>query len=75
MQTGIYEHYKGNRYNVLDIARHSETEELLVLYRPIKIDGDGEESLWVRPFAMFFEKVLVNGSQTPRFKYVGVEDE
>ena len=67
MQTGIYEHYKGNQYKVIDIARHSETEELLVLYRPMY----GDESLWVRPFAMFFEKVIVDGTQVPRFKYVG----
>ena len=67
MQTGIYEHYKGNQYRVIDIARHSETDELLVLYRPMY----GDESLWVRPFAMFFEKVTVDGVLVPRFKYVG----
>ena len=67
MQTGIYEHYKGNQYKVIDIARHSETDELLVLYRPMY----GDESLWVRPFAMFFEKVTVDGVLVPRFKYVG----
>ncbi len=71
MQTGIYEHYKGNRYKIIDIARHSETEELLVLYRPMY----GDESLWVRPFAMFFEKVEVDGFLRPRFTYVGNEDE
>ena len=71
MQTGIYKHYKGNQYKVIDIARHSETEELLVLYRPMY----GDESLWVRPFAMFFEKVTVDGVLVPRFKYVGDADE
>ena len=71
MQTGIYEHYKGNRYKVIDIARHSETEELLVLYRPMY----GDESLWVRPFNMFFEKVTLNGVEVLRFKYVGDESE
>ena len=71
MQTGIYEHYKGNQYKVIDIARHSETDELLVLYRPMY----GDKSLWVRPFAMFFEKVTVNGLQVPRFKYIGDRDE
>ena len=71
MEIGIYEHYKGNRYNVIDIARHSETDELLVLYRPMY----GDESLWVRPFAMFFEKVLVDGVAVARFKYVGNENE
>ena len=71
MQTGIYEHYKGNQYKVIDIARHSETDELLVLYRPMY----GDESLWVRPFAMFFEKVTIDDVLVPRFKYVGDADE
>jgi len=71
MQTGIYEHYKGNRYRVIDIARHSETDELLVLYRTMY----GDENLWVRPFAMFFEKVEIDGYLVPRFKFVGDEDE
>ena len=71
MQTGIYEHYKGNQYKVIDTARHSETDELLVLYRPMYRD----ESLWVRPFAMFFEKVTIDGLAVPRFKYIGDADE
>ena len=71
MQTGIYEHYKGNRYKVIDTARHSETDELLVLYRPMY----GDESLWVRPFTMFFEEVEIDGFLQPRFKYIGDENE
>jgi len=71
LQTGIYEHYKGNQYRVIDIAKHSETEELLVLYRPMY----GDESLWVRPFAMFFEKVTVDRFEVPRFKYIGDANE
>ena len=71
MQTGIYEHYKGNRYEVIDIARHSETEELLVLYKTLS----EHQNLWVRPFHMFFEKVTVDGQEIPRVKYVGNEDE
>jgi hypothetical protein len=71
MQTGIYEHYKGNRYEVIDTVRHSETEELLVLYRPLY----GEENLWVRPFDMFFENVQVGDVTLPRFKYVGDSNE
>jgi len=71
LETGIYEHYKGNRYMVIDIARHSETDELLVLYRTMY----GDKDLWVRPWAMFFEKVLVNGVELPRFKYIGDENE
>ena len=50
---------------------HSETDELLVLYRPMY----GDENLWVRPFAMFFEEVTVDGFLIPRFKYIGDIDE
>jgi len=71
MQTGIYEHYKGNRYKVIDIARHSETDELLVLYRTMY----GDENLWVRPFSMFFEKVEIDGTLVPRFKFIGEKSE
>ena len=71
MKSGVYEHYKGNRYTVIDTARHSESEELLVLYRPMY----GDETLWVRPYTMFFENVTVNGQSVERFKYIGKEDE
>ncbi len=63
MEPGTYRHYKGNRYEVLGVARHSETEEDLVVYRAI--DGDG--GLWVRPLGMFGETVLVDGREVPRF--------
>jgi len=71
MQTGIYEHYKGNRYKVIDIVRHSETDELLVLYRTMY----GDKNLWVRPFGMFFEKVEVDGYMVSRFTFIGADDE
>ena len=53
---GKYRHYKGSEYQVTDTATHSETEELLVLYRPLYGDG----ALWVRPFNMFFEKIMID---------------
>lgn len=53
IKPGIYKHYKGNEYEVIDVARHSETEELLVVYRPLY----GERRLWVRPLAIFQERV------------------
>jgi len=65
--TGRYRHYKGNEYQVIGIARHSETEEEMVVYR--KLYGDG--SLWVRPLAMFTEDVPVDGRVVPRFAWVG----
>jgi len=60
---GRYRHYKGNEYEVLGVVRHSETPAPLVLYRPLYNDS----GLWVRPYAMFFEEVDVNGVRMPRF--------
>jgi hypothetical protein len=67
LQPGRYRHYKGRDYEVLGIARHSETEEELVVYRCLYGDG----SLWVRPLAMFLEEVEINGRQVRRFDYIG----
>jgi hypothetical protein len=60
---GIYRHYKGQRYQVLGTARHSETLEELVVYRALY----GERGLWVRPAAMFSETVMVGGVPVARF--------
>ena len=60
---GRYRHYKGGEYEVLAVARHSETQEPLVVYRPLY----GEGGWWVRPHAMFFEQVEVDGVRQPRF--------
>ena len=60
---GRYRHYKGNEYEVTGIARHSETLEPMVLYRPLY----GEGGLWVRPAAMFTEDVVIDGKTQPRF--------
>jgi hypothetical protein len=64
LEPGVYEHYKGNRYEVLMVARHSETEEEFVVYR--QLYGDG--GMWVRPLAMFLESVEVGGRVVPRFR-------
>ena len=61
---GAYVHYKGLPYEVLGVVRHSETLEPLVLYRA----EYGERGVWVRPFAMFTEAVVIDGVQQPRFK-------
>lgn len=63
---GRYRHYKGKDYLVLGVARHSETEEELVVYRT----DYGDRSLWVRPKAMFLETVEVDGETVPRFRFV-----
>ncbi|MCA9175660.1 MAG: DUF1653 domain-containing protein [Planctomycetales bacterium] len=67
IQPGRYRHYKGNEYLVLGVARHSETEEELVVYR----QDYGDHGLWVRPLAMFLEQVESNGRQLPRFQHIG----
>jgi hypothetical protein len=63
---GHYRHYKGGEYTVLGVVRHSETLEPLVLYRPLY----GHSGDWVRPHAMFFSTVEVNGVVQPRFAAV-----
>ena len=64
---GIYRHFKGNRYEVIGIANHSETMEPLVVYRALY----GEGGLWVRPAAMWNETVERDGYSGPRFQYTG----
>lgn len=61
---GRYRHYKGNEYQVIGIATHSETLEAMVVYRPLY----GEGGLWVRPAAMFIEDVIIDGRSRPRFE-------
>lgn len=64
---GRYRHFKGGEYEVLGIARCSETLEPLVLYRPIH----GDESTWARLYAMFTEAVEMAGEVRSRFMYLG----
>ncbi len=67
IEPGIYKHYKGNEYQVLGVAKHSETLEELAVYKALY--GSGE--MWVRPLAMFEEQVEWNGKRVPRFQWVG----
>ena len=69
MKPGKYRHFKGGEYQVHGVARHSETEEQLVVYTPLY----GEGGLWVRPQAMFEETVSHEGKQQPRFAYIGAD--
>jgi hypothetical protein len=64
VKEGLYRHYKGKHYEVIGVAKHSETSEELVIYRPLY----GERGLWARPLAMFIE-VLPSGAK--RFEYCG----
>lgn len=67
IKPGRYRHYKGNDYRVEGVARHSETDELLVVYRPLYGEGD----LWVRPLAMFSEQIETDQGLCQRFVYIG----
>lgn len=68
MELGLYKHYKGNLYEVIGIARHSETLEELVVYKAT-YQKEGE-NLWVRPKAMFLEKMSVDGVEVKRFEKI-----
>ena len=70
IKKGHYEHYKGKRYEVIDIAMHSETLEVMVVYKMLYSSNFPEGTLWVRPLSMFNEEVLVDGKRVPRFKYL-----
>jgi len=64
LEKGLYQHYKGNMYEVYTTAQHSETEEWMVVYKALY----GEEGMWVRPYEMFVELVEVDGQMIERFK-------
>lgn len=72
LQIWKYQHYKGNDYEVLGIAYHSETLEELVLYRALYDSEEfGDQALWVRPKNIFLETVEFHGVVQPRFRYIG----
>lgn len=66
IKTGRYRHYKGNEYEVIGVAKHSEDESELVVYRPLY----GEMDLWVRPLEMFVEKIKIGKKYIPRFEFI-----
>jgi len=66
LEKGLYQHYKGNMYEVYMTARHSETEEWMVVYKALY----GDEGMWVRPYEMFVEKVEIDGESVPRFRKI-----
>lgn len=63
-QPGVYQHFKGGRYQLLSVALHSETEERLAVYRSL----EEPDALWVRPLGMFTEEVSIAGRSVPRFR-------
>ena len=66
IKPGQYKHFKGNFYQVIDTVTHSETQETLVLYKPLY----GEQALWVRPIEMFLEEIERDGKVFKRFSLV-----
>ena len=67
IKLGKYRHFKGNEYEVVGIARHSETLEETVVYKALY----GDNSLWVRPVSMWNETVIKDGKPVKRFTYIG----
>ncbi|MHB8660474.1 MAG: DUF1653 domain-containing protein [Minisyncoccota bacterium] len=70
LRPGVYEHYKGGRYRVIRVAKHSETLEDLVIYEALY--NNKTSKLWARPLSMFLGKVDVADKQLPRFRYIGI---
>jgi len=66
LKSGIYEHYKGNKYKVLGVGRHSETLEELVIYQA----QYGDFGIWARPIKMFIGTINAEGKEMPRFKLI-----
>ena len=66
IKLGKYQHFKGNLYQVLHIAKHSETDEMMVVYQP----QYGERGIWVRPLSMFDEVIERDGKAIKRFEYI-----
>lgn len=67
IRPGRYRHFKGNEYRVLYLARHSETEEWMVVYQALY----GDRGIWVRPASMWNETVERDGKTCQRFTYIG----
>lgn len=69
IKIGKYRHFKGGMYEVIGVAKHSETLEEMVVYKALYGDG----GIWVRPLSMWEERVTVDGKEIPRFTYLGCE--
>ncbi|MDZ4322861.1 MAG: DUF1653 domain-containing protein [Alphaproteobacteria bacterium] len=67
LEPGLYQHYKGNLYQVLGLCRHSESLDVLVVYQALY----GDYGLWVRPLEIFQSTVEQDGKEVPRFKFIG----
>ena len=71
IKLGLYKHYKGKLYEVVGVARHSESLEELVIYKGLYDSEEfGKNPLWARPKSMFFEEVIVDNKKVLRFEFV-----
>lgn len=71
IKLGIYKHYKNKEYEVIGVAKHSETLEDLVVYKALyNSDQFWNNKLWVRPLSMYIETVIIQGIEIPRFQYI-----
>ncbi len=68
IKLGKYQHFKGNFYQVIGVAKHSESLEEFVVYKALY--DNKLSKLWIRPYNMFIEKVKINGKILPRFKFI-----
>ena len=65
----LFEHYKGKKYKILGVARHTETLQMCVVYQALYDSSEfGDHAIWVRPLEMFLENVMIGGVEKPRFK-------
>ena len=71
IKLGIYRHYKGNTYEVIGFAKHSETLEDMVIYKPLYVEG----GTWVRPLSMWDNPIEVEGKTVKRFEYIGESED
>lgn len=68
---GIFEHYKGPKYKIIEIGRHTETLQLHVVYQSLYESAEfGDYAIWIRPLEMFLETVVIDGQEIPRFHLI-----
>ena len=74
IRLGKYRHFKGNEYEVIGVARHSETLEKLVIYKSLyESERYPKGTLWARPLSLFLSKKRIDDKEVPRFEYLGDE--
>ncbi len=73
LEPGFYQHYKGNKYKVFGVGRHTEADEYFVVYSAVEYKP-GTPEIWLRPYDMFTETVEVNGETIPRFRKIEIEN-